>query len=909
MELTCTSCFRLLVKPIERLVFEVNLKLLDHNLDYLVNVVKELSAELVSDSLTGQEELIRALTGKLKAADIFKLIDQNDRRANEPKENNRNIVEMKSNLVKQFLQRRPISFLKVCLNCKTKRPRYTTINAAVFNTVKESTANDSACLDELLLSKITENVEDERRHVHPLAARRMFRSLWKNEKDFLSKILFFYDFDFGSLNGENNTKLDELNHLLNNVLESNDDLYGSKCPLDVFFNEYVLVSPTRFRPLRHMDDRQYESPKSTRLNSVIMLANQLSQLYNLLVNTDNATQEISIDLSRRKKFKSDQPRTIKRDFAVRSFYKIWNDLQEEVCFLFDVEMFKNNDKKSAVGLKQLIEKKEGLFRKNVMGKRVNHAARSVISPDPYIMVDEIGFPEIFAKRLSFPEPVNDHNYEELKQLVENGPNVWPGAISVQYENGHIVLLNPNDSNQRQSVAYHVTCNAYSKSNPDMKIKVVNRHLRNGDVLLVNRQPTLHKPSIMAHRARVLPGEKTIRLHYANCKSYNADFDGDEMNAHFPQSFLTRAEGYGIVSVNYQYLVPKDGTPLSSLIQDHIVAATMLSYRGEFFTKSDYQNLVFGAISFTNRPIKFLRPAILKPNALWSGKQVISTIILNLIPDDKCPPTLKITSKIKPSILISAKPREYTAGGKIKPDELCESQVVIRSGELLVGLFDKSNLGNTSYGLIHTCYELYGGEISTALLTAFARLANNYLQFKCGFTLGIYDILITKPSDRARKKLIKKSTKIGDEAVAKAFNVVDINDKEALRNEFQDAHTSSNPVYLKMLDSSFKSKNDETSNGISKECLPAGLLKRFPYNHLQMMIQSGAKGGLVNALQISCLLGQIELEGKRVPLMISGKTLPSFRPYETSPKAGGFVTGRFLTGICPQEYFFHCMAGR
>lgn len=408
--------------------------------------------------------------------------------------------------------------------------------------------------------------------------------------------------------------------------------------------------------------------------------------------------------------------------------------------------------------------------------------------------------------------------------------------------------------------------------------------------------------------KVLPGEKTIRLHYANCKSYNADFDGDEMNAHFPQSFLTRAEGYNIVSVNYQYLVPKDGTPLSGLIQDHIVAATMLSYRGEFFTKSDYQNLVFGAISFTNKPIKFLKPSIIKPVNLWSGKQVISTIILNLIPEDKHPPTIKIASKIKPSILISIKPHEYTAGGKIKPDELCESQVIIRNGELLVGLFDKSNIGNTSYGLIHTSYELYGGEISTALLTAFARLANNYLQSKCGFTLGIYDILITKSSDRVRKKLIKKSTKVGDEAVAKAFNVVDVNNKQALLNELQDAHTSSNPVYLKMLDSSFKSKNDETSNSISKECLPAGLLKPFPYNHLQMMIQSGAKGGVVNALQISCLLGQIELEGKRVPMMISGKTLPSFKPYETSPKAGGFVTGRFLTGICPQEFFFHCMAG-
>lgn len=85
---------------------------------------------------------------------------------------------------------------------------------------------------------------------------------------------------------------------------------------------------------------------------------------------------------------------------------------------------------------------------------------------------------------------------------------------------------------------------------------MNRHIKNGDVLLLNRQPTLHRPSIQAHTARILPGEKVLRLHYANCKAYNADFDGDEMNAHFPQSELARAEAYTLVSTDQQYLVPK-----------------------------------------------------------------------------------------------------------------------------------------------------------------------------------------------------------------------------------------------------------------------------------------------------------------------------------------------------------------
>ena len=101
-------------------------------------------------------------------------------------------------------------------------------------------------------------------------------------------------------------------------------------------------------------------------------------------------------------------------------------------------------------------------------------------------------------------------------------------------------------------------------------------------MLLNRQPTLHKPSIMAHRARVLKGHKVMRLHYAICKSYNADFDGDEMNAHFPQNEVARSEAYNIVNVCKQYLVPKDGSPLQGLIQDHIIA-------GSFFSVLKFKN--------------------------------------------------------------------------------------------------------------------------------------------------------------------------------------------------------------------------------------------------------------------------------------------------------------------------------
>ncbi len=133
--------------------------------------------------------------------------------------------------------------------------------------------------------------------------------------------------------------------------------------------------------------------------------------------------------------------------------------------------------------------------------------------------------------------------------------------------------------------------------------------------------------------------------------------------------------------------------------------------------------------------------------------------------------------------------------------------------------------------------------------------------------------------------------------------------QVLIERFQAAHHSRDDNDMKELDLKMKGKTDQVQDQINKQCIPSGLLKKFPENNLQLMVQSGAKGSVVNCMQISCLLGQIELEGRRPPLMISGRSLPSFLPYDPSPRAGGFVDGRFLTGIRPQEYFFHCMAGR
>lgn len=166
----------------------------------------------------------------------------------------------------------------------------------------------------------------------------------------------------------------------------------------------------------------------------------------------------------------------------------------------------------------------------------------------------------------------------------------------------------------------------STRTPQINRKVY-RHLMDGDIVILNRQPTLHKPSMMCHRVKVLRGEKTIRMHYANCNSYNADFDGDEMNMHFPQSLVAQAEARLIANTDNQYLVPTSGNPLRGLIQDHVVAGVWLTSKDTWFSREQYQQLIYGALrtedNYTGEGmIKTVAPAVFRPRPMWSGKQVV-----------------------------------------------------------------------------------------------------------------------------------------------------------------------------------------------------------------------------------------------------------------------------------------------
>lgn len=668
----------------------------------------------------------------------------------------------------------------------------------------------------------------------------------------------------------------------------------------IFFIRALPVPPNRFRPPQTVGDLIAEHPQNVNLSQILILNQQLLGLKTATrfelrrgIKKENEDDE-----------KIETPQEVERTLSQHIEEII--SLQENVNAFIDSST--TTLKTKGIGIRQLLEKKEGLFRKNMMGKRVNFACRSVISPDPNLDTDEIGLPVKFAISLCYPTYVTSYNINKLREYIINGADVYPGALYIEDQNGRMLSLKNRNLSQRKALSRTLLINAVGNEKP----KRVWRHLMDGDMVLVNRQPTLHKPSIMAMRAKVLKTKRqTIRMHYSNCNSFNADFDGDEINVHFPQNEISRSEGYNIASAIHQYLSPKDGSPLRGIIQDSVSSALLLTKRDSFFTREMYQELVYGSLiglrkEFTARKVTPITPAILKPKILYTGKQIITTI-LNQITGDL--PGLNYDGRCK------VQDKQWGIGGKYSGEAIMgEQQVLIINNTFVSGILDKSCIGASSYSVIHAIYEIYGPLISAAVLSAFARLFMIYFQY-AGFTCGMDDLILTESADKKRKEIIEGSLKRGVLAGAEFTEIqkVDV-PTPVLHTEVRKTLQSKmlrdgmNEVNLEW-DGHMRGVVAPISSDIIKACLPLGLVKGFPRNYFSTMVTSGAKGSLVNHSQISCCLGQQELEGRRVPIMVSGKSLPSFPSFDPDPRSGGFIADRFLTGIRPQEYYFHCMAGR
>lgn len=644
---------------------------------------------------------------------------------------------------------------------------------------------------------------------------------------------------------------------------------------DMFFIKDLLVPPNRYRPEARTGNNQIAEAQD-------------NSLYKNILSACDRMGEIHKELNGLAPSQPGRERRRARTYA--DFQDAWVQLQDAVNSLIDRDRNPTQGRagrRNEDGIKQRLEKKEGLFRKNMMGKRVNFAARTVISPDPNIETNEIGVPPVFAVKLTYPEPVTDHNFLELKEAVINGPYVWPGAVAIENENGQVINLQIKNVEERNALANQLQAPSSLNIN-GAKPKKVHRHLNNGDIVIMNRQPTLHKPSMMCHRARVLPGEKTLRMHYANCNTYNADFDGDEMNMHFPQNELARSEAVNIADTDHQYLSGTAGNPLRGLIQDHISMGVALTSPDMFFSREEYYQLLYSAVRPENNHtatgrIETIPPAIIKPKPLWTGKQVVTTIMKNVTPSNF--PGLTMTSA--------------TSGETLE----------IQDGYILCGILDKKQIGPSSGGFINAVYEAFGHTIAGKTLSILGRVLTKLLHMRA-FSCGVQDLYLTPAGDKIRRDTLKKVEDLGLEVASEYVSLAEqkptSNDRE-LRKRLEDVLRDD--TKQKGLELRTSGALTQIESAIVTACVPNHLGKPVPQNQFHHMTKTGAKGSIVNFRQITCLLAQQTLEGRRVPIMVSGKTLPCFKPFETHARAGGYIADRFLTGIRPQEYFFHAMSGR
>jgi len=665
---------------------------------------------------------------------------------------------------------------------------------------------------------------------------------------------------------------------------------------DMFFMKDILVPPNRYRPEARTGNNEIaEAQENTLYKNILNICDTLV----------NIQRELSGKQEKDSRFRA-------RTYL--DFENTWIQLQDAVNSLVDRDRNPVQGaagRRNPEGIKQKLEKKEGMFRKYMMGKRVNFAARTVISPDPNIETNEIGVPPVFAVKLTYPEPVTQWNVEELQEAVKNGPHQWPGAVAIESETGQVINLERKNVEERTALANQLLAPPVGSGGGGhvrgARPKRVHRHLNNGDIVIMNRQPTLHKPSMMCHRARVLPGEKTLRMHYANCNTYNADFDGDEMNMHFPQNELARAEALTIADTDHQYLSGTAGNPLRGLIQDHISMAVWLTSRDMLFERGDYMQLLYAAVRpergdcvATGR-VQTIPPAILKPKALWTGKQVVTSVLLNLVPDwaasdRRCGLTMEGASTTDSKLWGAAGAGE-------------EGTVIVKDGYLCQGILDKKQIGPSSGGFVNSVYELYGHTVAGKLLSVMGRLLTR-LEGMRAFSCGVEDLIFTREGEVLRREALAGAQTVGLKVASKYVGLEDQQPKSEdreLRRRLEDVLRED--AKQQGLDQLTNSATKDLSSAVTNACLPTALVKPFPRNQMQAMTSSGAKGTKVNANQISCNLGQQVLEGRRVPVMVSGKTLPCFKPFESSVRAGGYIIDRFLTGVRPQEYFFHAMAGR
>ncbi|MFB6204792.1 MAG: DNA-directed RNA polymerase subunit A' [Candidatus Nanohaloarchaea archaeon] len=520
---------------------------------------------------------------------------------------------------------------------------------------------------------------------------------------------------------------------------------------------------------------------------------------------------------------------------------LWELLQYHVATAFynDMSSVPPARHRSGRSLKSIMERvqgKQGRFRQNLIGKRVNFSARTVISPDPNIGINEVGVPFLVAKKLTIPEKVTERNWEQAKRWLENGPDTHPGAN---------YLYQPDGSRRRVTEENKDDLLEAMEPGEGWKIE---RHLKDGDTVLFNRQPSLHRMSIMAHEVKVLP-HRTFRLNLNVCAPYNADFDGDEMNLHVPQTEEARAEAEELMKVQEHVKSPKMGGPIIGMLQDYISGLYLLTREDQTLSREKAFNILVEAGEQEKE---------LPDKEEITGRELVSLFI----PDD-----ISLT---------------------INEGE--ENEVVIEDGELKSGVLDEDALGDYGGEIIQQLNIEYGSEKVTEFLNRVSRVGAIFLTQR-GFSIGLEDLEVPDEAGQRIEELVEET----------------IEETEGILQRYEQGDME--PLTGKTLEETREIKVTKELNEVFTEIGDLVAENVEDDSSAYIMADSGARGSLQNVTTMAGLLGQNSVRDQRINRGYKGRTLSHFKEGELSPRAKGFVSSSILGGLDSIEMFFHQMSQR
>ncbi len=511
-------------------------------------------------------------------------------------------------------------------------------------------------------------------------------------------------------------------------------------------------------------------------------------------------------------------------------------------------------------LVQRLKGKEGRFRANLSGKRVNFSARTVISPEPFLSINEVGVPELAARELTVPMIVTPFNIEKTREIVKLGPE----PKGAKYIAGANYVIRPDSKRIKITES-----NAEEVSKKLEYGWIVERQLTDGDIVLFNRQPSLHRMSMMAHRVRVMNG-RTFRFNLAVCPPYNADFDGDEMNLHVLQGEEARAEARILMLVQEHIRSPRFGGPIIGGVHDHITGLFLLTYKNPKFTKVDALHIL-SYVKYDKLP----EPVVENGKEYYYGKDLFSLIL---------PKDMNFEYKNK-----------LCEGEKVCKTctfETCpyDAYVAIKDGKLISGAIDEKGLGAFKGVLLDRVTRDYAPEKAAEFINNFTRLSVGVISY-LGFSTGIDD-------DDIPEEAKYQVSEILDDAETKTQELIDIYKRGLLQGSpGKSLEETLEELIMKTLSDYQKTAGDVVSKVLGMD------------NSSVKMAKSGARASMLNLAQVAANIGQQAVRGKRIQRGYQNRTLPHFKKDDLGPFAHGYVRSSYKDGLNPTEYFFHAMGGR